>query len=112
MKEWKTGDVIQATDVNRWEESVAVFTTTVGDGNVTINDIGYDELKTLIMAGRSPRVVYTFEFDVNRTTAVESLWQIAVEADAGGTPTAEYIESTPTQLQFKKQSDGSAMATL
>lgn len=71
MKTWKTGDVIQASDVNRWEESVATFTATVGDGNVTINDIGYDELKAMVTAGRLPRVIWPSDIGGNRqvTTA-------------------------------------------
>lgn len=112
MKTWKTGDVIMATDVNRWEESVATFTTTADGGNITINDIGYDELKAMVAAGRLPRVIWTLDVDGNRQDTVESLYQIAVEADAGGTPTAEYLLSTPSSLQFAKQSDGSAMATM
>jgi hypothetical protein len=112
MKVWQTGDVIMATDVNRWEESVATFTATLDGGNLTINDIGYDELKAMVTAGRLPRVMWTLEEAGIRQVAVETLYQFAVESDEGGTPTSEYLVSTPASLQFAKQSDGSAMATM
>lgn len=114
MKIWQTGDVIHAADVNRWEESVATFTTTVDGGNITINDIGYDELKSMVVAGRLPRVIWTREEGGNRQDTVETLYQLSVETDEGaeGTPTSEYLTSTPTSLSFEKQSDGSAMATM
>ena len=57
-------------------------------------------------------MIWPSEMGGNRQVTVETLYQIAVEADVGGTPTAEYLVSTPTSLQFEKQSDGSAMATL
>lgn len=112
MKIWQTGDVIHATDVNRWEESVAVFTATVDGENITINDIEYDELKAMVTAGRLPRVIYTLGDTEGQVTHIEMLDQIEVEADGTGTPTGEYLVSSQMSLQFEKQADGSAMATL
>lgn len=109
MKVWQTGDVIHAVDVNRWEESAAVFTTILNENTISIDGIGYDELKALIVAGRMPRVVIAFE---GGNTTVEMLYMVEIEKDVGGIPTGEFLTTTPSGIGFERQEDGSAMATM